>query len=216
MWRNTYLILSCKTSLSYNATYLPEDSSRMFSPSPSPSFRKLWVIYMSRNASFIQFITSIFGIISQYAVRQITNQPHGCLRKAKLVLIFDGSALHLCYSNLFLQLFCQISNLYGIEWFITAWTLLLAPCWCLTCCNITGVPFIVLIFILQYVSLYQWLSWWFLLKHKKLSKGNYAVGECCWGYNVNCWENNSVGYLTKIEGGDFYQLLANQLLITII
>ena len=117
---------------------------------------KLWVIYMSRNVSFIQFITSIFGIISQYAVRQITNQPRGCLRKAKLVLIFDGSALHLCYSNLFLQLFCQISNLYGREWFKTAWTLLQALSWCLTCCNITGVPFIVLIFMLQYGSPLQW------------------------------------------------------------
>ena len=30
------------------------------------------------------------------------NQPHVCLRKANLVLIFEGSTLHLCYSNWFL------------------------------------------------------------------------------------------------------------------
>lgn len=28
-----------------------------------------------------------------------TNQLHGCLKKACLVLIFDGPILHLCYSN---------------------------------------------------------------------------------------------------------------------
>ena len=99
------LSLSCKTSLSYNAIYLP----------------KLLITLPQKNCHIchLWWMSNIYGLKCSHVKANLiikslmtftqTNQPHGYLRKANLVLIFEGPTFHLCYSNWFLHL-CVIYN----------------------------------------------------------------------------------------------------------
>ena len=114
MWRNTILSLTSKAYLSYNAIYFLKGTLTLTLSTRS----SCWILAMDNvygqkclsHQNYYQH--QELGLMSLVTSCAQTNQPHGCLRKAILVLFFEGPTLHLCFSNCFLHLwkgplYCQ-------------------------------------------------------------------------------------------------------------